>query len=95
MSQSSRKIERHPRLRQLDRELLDPTTTPHAYVTATRGDQRISVCVMREDDNRTFVATAKIAGRVHRVYGAAPSHAVADLIRQMQWAIRWAARRAV
>ncbi len=94
LTQKTRKIERHPRLFQLDRELGDPAAQPYGYLTATRGELTVRICVMRSADGRTYTATAKVAGHVHRVSGLAPSHAVVDLVRQMQYALRHAARRA-
>lgn len=79
----------HPRIQQLNRELLEERTKRFDYVWLNHRGERYRVCVERRQDG-DFFASAKCVGRVFRTTHDTPSGAIGHLIRQMNWALdRW------
>lgn len=72
------------RLQRLNRELAVERSKDFDYLYAVRGEHRIRVCVFRADQPG-FIATCKIAGRVHRYSGDLPSYAFTKLTRSLEW----------
>ncbi len=83
------------RLIRLDREMLDERTKDFDYVYAVRRvydhEFRIKVCIARirgsQPGDYEFVATASIAGRVHRQHAYRPSDAFAKVSQSLSWVV--------
>lgn len=79
----------HPRLEQLDREMMRERTKQYDHLYAVGRGFRFRVSILRDGDGKFFATTQ--LGRAYRVQGPTPSSAVAILKAKITATLNWMA----